>query len=514
MISICFSKASRRRLIFWMPFLIMLAQVVLLPGCSNYLHSGLQYAGSLQKDSIPRDTVHVKVINATFLGNDQRNYYGNEAPSKQQVIWKHWLGKGITIISRKIGSKTWAGAGWTGQPLLVQQDSSLFLILGVYDHHLKKIRADSGKLVWQYAFDDVVKATGTLWENPRSRDLKNRLVIIQGSRLGTNHYLDARIVPSLRAISFFTGEELWRINVKYTDSYSRDMDGLAIVWNDTACLAMEDALFAVFSPEYLHAHMKDSLLQPYIYKKIKYYTPKDVSLHQCNVVDESSPSRIGKTIYNTAGSGHVYGYNTDSARVVWDFYIGSDIDGSPVVTSDSCLLVPVERQYIPGPGGLFKLDPSKPPAKAVIWFQPVANKNFNSWEGGIIGSAGINDRYSLNKDSCLAAVSAIDGYLYVVNHRIIDYSKKVIGPDNKTRYYSPKVVFKRYLGPSMATPVFLKDRLIAAGYAGLRLFSYDNSGHFSLLDQLRTTFESTPFTWNRRVYIASRDGWFYCLGEK
>jgi outer membrane protein assembly factor BamB len=29
-----------------------------------------------------------------------------------------------------------------------------------------------------------------------------------------------------------------------------------------------------------------------------------------------------------------------------------------------------------------------------------------------------------------------------------------------------------------------------------------------------SSFESTPVLWDGRVYIGSRDGWFYCLGDK
>ena len=105
---------------------------------------------SCQIDSTSSDTVlDVKVLIPTFLGNEQRNYYGNEAPSRLDVIWKLYLGEGETVISRKAGAKKWKGAGWTGQPLLVSEDSLLYLIQGAYDHNLKKINAATGELVWE-----------------------------------------------------------------------------------------------------------------------------------------------------------------------------------------------------------------------------------------------------------------------------------------------------------------------------------------------------------------------------
>ena len=105
----------------------------------------------------------IRLINSTFLGSEGRNYYGNNAPDQLNVKWKYYLGKGKTTISRKLGDREWAGAGWTGQPLLIEEGDSLFIIQGCYDHHLKKLNAETGKLVWQYKFDDVVKGTGTIW---------------------------------------------------------------------------------------------------------------------------------------------------------------------------------------------------------------------------------------------------------------------------------------------------------------------------------------------------------------
>ena len=157
-----------------------------------------------------------KVEIGTYLGNWQRNYYGNSAPGKLDLIWRMYLGKGKTVISRKIGEKEWAGSGWTGQPLLVRENDELFLIQGAYDYHLKKIKASSGELIWQYKFDDVVKGTGTIWFNQEAQNLEESALILQGSRRGFDNYLDTPYIPSFRAISYFTGKELWRLNVKIT----------------------------------------------------------------------------------------------------------------------------------------------------------------------------------------------------------------------------------------------------------------------------------------------------------
>lgn len=478
------------------------------------------------KQSVHRDSVvlvdstfelidtSVYPVIQTFLGNWQRNFYGKNAPDTLGLVWKHYLGKGETVISRKIGTKIWAGAGWTGQPLLVKEKDNLFLIQGAYDHHLKKINAQNGELIWQYQFDDVIKGTGTIWVNDNSAEPENRMVILQGSRLGVGNYLDTKYIPSYRAISYFTGKELWRMDQKWTHSYSRDVDGSALILNDTAYLGLENSYFTVFDPDYKNGTMINGMFQPDIIQERKLYTMDDVYKHKNNVVTESSPSLLGHRIYVPSGSGHVWGYNLKTKELDWDFYIGSDMDGSAIVTKDSCILVSVEKQYIKGKGGAFKLNPFKKPDEAAVWYFPVEDNDFAGWEGGIIGSIGINDSYINETQTHLAAFVGIDKYLYVVNHKSIDSAKTVLGPDSLTIYNTPKLVYKYKVGPSISTPVFVDDKLIVATYWGIYLFEYDQNNRFVLIDKRQGSFESTPIVWDRRIYIASRDGYLYCLGIK
>lgn len=482
----------------------------------NFFYSNAQVKDSsiISQDSVlTQDTLTYPIIQ-TFLGNWQRNFYGKDAPNTLDLVWKHYLGKGETVISRKIGSKIWAGAGWTGQPLLVQEKGKLYLIQGAYDHHLKKIDAKTGNIVWQYEFDDVVKGTGTIWVNNNSDKPENRIVILQGSRLGVGNYLDSKHIPSFRAISYFTGKELWRMDQKWTNSYSRDVDGSALMLNDTAYIGLENSYFTVFDPDYRNGKMLDGMFQPHIIQERKLYTMDDVYKHKNNVVTESSPSLLGDRIYVSSGAGRVWGYNLKTRQLDWDFYIGSDMDGSAIVTSDSCIMVSVEKQYIKGKGGAFKLDPKKGAKNAAVWYYPVENNDFAGWEGGIIGSVGINDSYVDSDQTHLAAFVGIDEYLYVVDHRSIDSTKTVLGPDSISVYNTPKLMYKYKVGPSISTPIFVGNKLIVAGYWGIYLFQYNDQNQFELLDKRDGSFESTPIAWNNKIYIASRDGYLYCFGLK
>jgi outer membrane protein assembly factor BamB len=458
----------------------------------------------------------VELIISSFLGGEGRNYYGNEAPNRLDLLWKFYLGKGKTIISKNIGEKEWAGSGWTGQTLLVRENDKLYLVQSSLDHHLRKIDAGSGKLIWAYKFDDVIKGTGTIWINEEAKNLEESVIILQGSRRGFENDLYSKYVPSFRAISYFSGKELWRMNVSRTASYSRDVDGSALLIDNTAYIGLENALFTVFNPNPNYATIKQGMLQPKIYKQIKLYEKSDQIRHGGNLVVESSPALLEDRIYITAGSGHVYGYDLTKDILNWDFYIGSDMDGSPAITKDSCLIVTVEKQYIEGHGGVFKLDPSKSPLESVVWFFPTEDDSVESWHGGIIGSASVNDLTRGPNDPYLCAFIGIDGYLYVVNHREIDESAgKVAGPNKKKQYAVPKLVFKIQIGPSISTPIIVKNKIIATGYKGIYLFEFDKELNFKLIaKQRRSAFESTAIVHDKKIYIGAKDGFLYCFGEK
>ena len=452
----------------------------------------------------------VKPIISTFLGWEQRNYYGSNAPDTLGIVWKKILGTGTTYVGNE--RRVWSGAGWTGQPLLIKENDEYFLIQGAYDHRLRKLSFETGETIWEYEYDDVLKGTGTFWENPYACDDKDKYIIFQGSRKGNDKSLSSRIVPSFRAISYMTGEELWRLNVKRDQSYSRDVDASPLIINDTMYIGLENGLFTVIDPVPHRARVKDRICQPQVLNEIQLYKLSDKKKHGGNLVTEASPAKLGDRIYVASGSGHIYGYNMKNCTIDWDFFIGSDIDGSTVVTKDKRLLVTVERQYIDGKGGVFKLNPTLPPSKSVEWFFPTENKSFAGWRGGIIGSVGINDNYTNNEK--LAAFVGIDGNLYVVAHQRLDKSGEVCGPENINSYHQPLEIFRYETGPSISTPIFVDDKLIVCTYSGIYLFSYDECLKFTLLEKREVQIESTPIVFNGKIVVASRNGYLYCFGYK
>ena len=450
------------------------------------------------------------IVVGTFLGNETRNYYGDSASNSLNVVWKTYLGAGSTRINSKDSLKIWKGSGWTGQPLIMLEDDNPVLFQGCYDHTLKKINSLTGEIIWSYKYDDVIKGTGSIYKNDSSQ-----YSILQGSRLGTSNSLRSNKVYSYRSVNAFSGKENWRMNVKRGPSYSRDVDGSALILDDTAYLGLENGYFVVFDPNQSKKTTVDGLVynEPKIIEEHSLFDKNDKKAHYGNLVTESSPCKLRNHVYISSGSGHIYGYNLLSDSIDWDLEIGSDIDGSPVVTNDSCILVPIEKQYINGHGGVLKIDPSKSPDKSVVWFQPSGDRLYADWRGGVIGSPSTNALY--NKDNeypNIVSFIGIDGFLYVVENEKFGDSL-VEGPNQINKYKTPLLIDKIKVGPSISTPIIVGNKIIAAGYKGIYLFEFNKNREVIQKDFFKGNFESTPVVNKGNIFIGSRNGYLYCFGD-
>jgi len=458
----------------------------------------------------------IEVVISSFLGSETRNYYGDSLPDKLDTIWSFYLGEGLSPAYGY--DKIWKGAGWTGQSILIKEKNEFYIVQPAFDYSIRKINAKTGEVIWQYKFDDILKASPSIWINLNADKIENRYVIMQGSRKGWDKNKDSLYCWSFRAVSYITGKELWRLNSVSTASYSRDVDGSAIVINDTAYLALENGLFTVFNADNSFATKIDKYNSPVIYKQLQYYNDNDIKAHGDDLVAEASPTFLGNRIYTPSGTGWLYGYNIEKGKNDWELYIGADLNGSCPITNDNCLLLPIEKQYIKGKGGVMKIDPSKSPENSVVWFMPTDTITWLHWEGGIIGSVTVNDKTKRKNDPYIAIFTDCKGDLYIVDYMNINKDTMVYGPNEDVKYYQPKLLAKIKAHNTISTPIIVQNRILVATDNGLFLyeFEYENDNFsIKLLDQkLGTSFDATPITWNGKIYIASFTGYLLCLGRK
>lgn len=469
---------------------------------------------------------------ATFLGDSSRRYYGHgPVPEKLDVIWKFRLGSGKTSgTASSKGPVTWSGSGWTGQVTIVRDGGRLSLIASSYDHKLRRIDAETGEEIWSYEYPDVIKGTNTVFLNPSPTGEDDRLLVGCGSRRGIGTALGGAGVAPYRCLTFGSGKEVWRLPAPRTKAYSQDADSSGLLIDGSFYEAVESGYIYRLDPT--RTEPFGAFRRPKALASTLLYEPSDSAKHGGNLLPEGSPTLVGDRLFIASGAGHLYGLSLPDLKKVWDFRTGSDLDSSPALTKTGKLLVGIEKQYIAGKGGAMMLDPAKPPASAVVWYFPTGDRTFADWAGGIIGSISINDEYDPDQTRpALAAFSAIDGNLYVVSQDQLAPGT-VKGFDGKARYPTPVLVAKHDIGGAISTPIIVDDHIVACGYdAKVHVFriNYDapdgvkltarNGRAVSVAIKEVATFrtgaiESTPVVWQGRIYVGSRDGYLYCLGEK
>lgn len=464
-------------------------------------------------------SAQVKPLIHTYLGDEQRNYYGNIAPAKLNVKWKTHLGKGVTMVGPV--KKFWSGAGWTGQPLVISENNELFLIQPTLSHYLRKIRASDGALIWSTNLGDAIKGTPT-FVTTSDRDPEKRFLIISGSRRGSHSHFFRDPAYSLHGVSYLTGKKIWQHNTVRTHSNSRDVDASGIMVGGKFCIPTENGKLIYLDPRPSKAkpNLTTGIPEPKVHTQYPLFTLNDIKTYQHELSCESSPTVYRGTVYTAAGAGTVYGHKTGLfGGEKWNFKTGGDLNGSMPLTNDNHLLLGIEKQFIPGQGGVMKIKPTAKQGKAE-WYYPLPNKQWYEWQGGLVGSPSVNHRTagkisSTNTSGDLACFAGVDGTLTLINHKKLTPNKLVWGPMKRQQYSSPLVLDRVKLPHgSISTPLFIDNKIIIGYDNGMDLYLVTPDQKLQLLDRLAgPMFDATPTVWNGRVYAASKDGYLYCLGE-
>ena len=455
-------------------------------------------------------SAQIKPIIKTYLGDEQRNYYGNSAPSKLRLKWKTHLGTGYTMISGK--KKYWSGAGWTGQPLIISENGELYLIQPTLSHKLRKIRARDGKLIWNCDLGDVIKGTPT-FVTTSNRNPEQKFLIISGSRRGANADFFKDPAYSLHGISYLTGKKQWQHNSPRTFCNSRDVDASGVMIRGKFCIPTENGKLLYLNPDPTKTKLnpKTRIAEPHIYKQYNLFETIDTKTHSYELSCESSPTVYKGVAYTATGGGRIYGHTAGMFGRKWHFNVGGDLNATMPLTNDNHLLLGIEKEFIAGQGGVMKIKPRG----RVEWYHPLPNKKWYEWAGGMVGSPAVNHRTASNISGDLACFAGVDGTLTLINHKKLTPNKRVWGPNQKKQYPSPLVLDTvRLPQGSISTPLFIDNKIIIGYDNGLDLYEVTPNHKLKLLDRLKgPMFDATPVVWNKRIYAASKNGFLYCLGE-
>ena len=422
----------------------------------------------------------------TFRGNPTRSWHGlGPLPTAPRVLWQT-PDRRMCSLSREFDQETqWCGTGWTGQPAVFERGGRTWVVFGGYDRAVHFVDAATGTdIIPPFLTGDLIKGSVTI-------DPDGFPLVYVGSR--DNYF---------RVLAFDGPEprELWRL-----DSHSVG----PTLWNDDwdgSALVLEDWLFEGGENSRLHVVKLNRGYGPdgraTVAPELVFHAPgwddELVRAVGSEVSIESSVAISGNTLYFGNSGGLVQGWDISGLRDgsaeprrVFRFWTGDDTDGSVVVDEAGMLYVGSEWERhnarAAEVGQMLKLDPSKPDAP-LVWSQKDAS----------IAKAGVFSTPAVVGDTVIFTT----------------YSGRAVGLDRATGEIRWE---KRLPAPLMGSPVVVDGVWLQGDCAGI-LHAYDVRTPSADPPEvwqvpLGSCIESTPAVWKGRVYVGTRGGYVYAVGD-
>jgi len=428
----------------------------------------------------------------TFRGNPTNTWYGTgPIPATPGIDWRY-PDAPMCSQSTDLGvTSTWCGNGWTGQPVIWERpDGITEMIFGAYDRRLHFVDTQTGHATrTPFATGDIIKGTPTI-------DPDGYPLVYFGSRDN-----------ELRILALDRGEaiEMWSAVADLSSGEGRwndDWDASPRIVNDILFEGSENSLFYIWKLN--RGYDDDGLVtvDPVLLFKMETWTNEIIeaitpSGYMATSVENTAAVFEGR-VYFATSAGRVLGLDiTDvengRAPIVFDYWVGDDVDASIVVDGEGMLYVSAEyERYTERArtlGQLVKLNPyaegdpyvwgmfslTEPPTKGGLWSTPALGD-------GVL--------YAVTNKGFLVAVDTMSG-------EEIWVTEVGVG--------------------SWSSPVIVEDRLVVATNPGyLRSYDITDPREPVLEWEFKVgegVIEATPAVWNGTIYVGVRDGYMYAVGE-
>ena len=451
----------------------------------------------------------------SFRGNPTRTWYGRgPVPDAPEVLWRYpdramcteeVIGVEdvpVTDPAAASGSdpapattpspitKRWCGTGWTGQPAVRElPDGVTEVVVGGFDGAVHFVDGATGQPTRPpFRTGDMIKGSVTL-------DPDGLPLLYTGSRDGF-----------LRVIALDRPEptELWRLGSHPRGVWNNDWDGNPLVIGDLLLQGGEDSWFYAVK---LHKRLgDDGLVQvdPEVLVEVPGFDEQlFADVGDGNVSIENSVAVFEDRVYFANSGGRVLGLDLarveqGEAPIVFDYWVGDDVDATIVVDAEGMLYVAAElERFLPRAlqvGQLVKLDPYAD-GDPRVWGVDVPPRP-PAWldrdDGGMWGTPALHG-----------------DVLYVTTHPgdllVVDRA-------------SGEVVWREDIGyHEWSSPVVVDDTLLVGGCEAGSLLAWSVTDPRSPRALWRSPtpsggcIESTPAVWDGRVYVGSRDGFLYAF---
>ena len=427
----------------------------------------------------------------TFRGNPTRTYYGTgPIPTNPKVLWRY-PANGVKMCgpSAEYGiTREWCGTGWTGQPAVFERKGRTWVVFGAYDYKIHFVDAATGlDIIAPFQTADLAKGTVTV-------DPDGYPLIYQGSR--DNKF---------RVISFDGAEakELWSIDGHTNDGiHNDDWDAAALVINDYLIEGGENGWLHIAKLNRAYAADGSVTVNPSMVARVQGWDaqlirdlgqqdPRRVSL-------ESSVVMSGDIAYVNSSGGLVQGWDLSSLRTgvgevhrVFRFWTGDDSDATIVADKQGFLYVGVEvdrnTKRSREMGQLLKLDPREPDDPLVWGVDVYRGPDSGTWSTPV-----------LYKDVVIWTTKP--GRIYALD-----------SVSGATRWTLEINSF------TLSSPSVIDDTLLQADGAGvIRAWEMHDTEVPPTLKwkiDIGSNVESSMSIWKGRLYVGTREGFEFCVGD-
>jgi outer membrane protein assembly factor BamB len=384
-------------------------------------------------------------------------------------------------------TKVWCGMGWTGQPLIAEHDGRRWAVFGGYDGNIHFMDAITGdRILPDVETGDIIKGTPTF-------DPDGFPLVYSGSR-----------DDLLRVIAIDRpgqAEVLWTLDSESVRPvlWNDDWDSSPLVLDDYLIVGSESSRFWVIKLNRTTDAQGLVQVAPTVVFTTPAWDSQAISANGDEVASvESSVAVHDNTVYFSTSAGLVLGYDLSGVadgiapRQVFRFYSGNDADASVVVDDEGYLYSASEydrplaraREV----GQLTKLDPSNT-VNPVVWkFDDSA-----ALQGGVYGTPAING----------------DTIYFPTNEG------RLLGLDRATG----ATKWERRLPPPVwGSPAVVDDVLLIGDCQGF-FHAFDVSNPDVPPPELWSVelggcIEATPAVWDGRIYIGTRAGHLFVLGDR
>jgi outer membrane protein assembly factor BamB len=422
----------------------------------------------------------------TFRGGPTRSYYGEgPVPERPEVLWSYPGQSGGMCAESSVGSETkvWCGTGWTGQPSVFERDGRTWVVFGAYDRSIHFVDFETGQdILPPFPTGDIIKGSVSI-------DGEGLPLVYSGSRDNKLHVI---------AIDRPQPTELWTLDAQAVSPtmWNDDWDGSPLVLGDYLYEGGENSQFHVVKLN--RTTGDDGLVQ--VAPELVFNTPgwddeliNALNTRQQDVSIENSVAYHDGVIYFANSGGLVQGWDVSGIgdgrepNRVLRYWTGDDVDASVVVDDQGFLYVGVENERgnsrAAEVGQLLKLDPRQPD-NPLVW--------------SVKDPGGFWTTPALHKDIVIAAADG--GTVY--------------GVDRETGTVRWQFELPP---PTWQSAVIVDDVLIQGDCSGV-LHGYDVSDTSVAPRELwkvtlEGCIESTPAVWNGRIFVGTRAGRFYAMGD-